>query len=254
MGFLFRFKKEENKANNNIILLLQKAKEGDMDARNRLIDMYTPFILKVASKVSGRYIRVGEDDEVSIGMMAFNEAVNSFNDEKNTFFLSFAETVIKRRLIDYYRKEQKNKNYIPFSSFDNDTDEKSEKNSIKYIEAEKSLAEYEMKNESIERREEIILYSNMLKEYGISFSELVELSPKHEDARLRAMEVAKLIAEDENLTQHLLTKKALPLKHILPFTDLSRKTLERQRKYIIAIVLILINDFEHLKSYIAKIL
>ncbi|MCL4440703.1 MAG: RNA polymerase subunit sigma, partial [Firmicutes bacterium] len=33
---------------------------------------------------------------------------------------------------------------------------------------------------------------------------------------------------------------------------ISRKTLERQRKYIIAITLILINDFDHLRQYIIK--
>lgn len=251
MGFLFRNKKPVVK-NNNSDQILIRAIDGDDEARNMLIDMYTPFILKVAAQVSGRYIRVGEDDEVSVGMMAFNEAINSFNRAKNIAFLTFAETVIKRRLIDYYRKEKRYKNYIPFSALESDTDENSEASTINYIEAKKSIAEYNQMNQSDERKQEIIEYTKVLNDYGISFSELVQISPKHEDARRRSMEVAKIIAVNADLMNHLKFKKGLPLKQILEKVDISRKTLERQRKYIIAIVMILDNNFPYLKEYIQK--
>lgn len=252
MGVLFRQDERAEKENDNNILLLE-AKEGNKDARNKLIKMYTPFILKTAAKVSGRYIRVGEDEEVSIGMMAFNEAINSFDYNKNIPFITFAETVIKRRLIDYFRKENKQKNYIPFSNFDNDTDENQELSTIKYIEAQKSMEQFKRDSESAERKEEIIRFSQVLNEFNISFSELVKICPKHEDARLRAMEVARIVSGDPELVKVLLNKKELPLKRIESIVNISRKTLERQRKYIIAIVLIIVKDFEHLKGYIKNI-
>lgn len=46
-------------------------------------------------------------------------------------------------------------------------------------------------------------------------------------------------------------EKSLPLKELVDEVGVSRKTLERQRKYIIAIALVLIGDFELLREYIA---
>ena len=87
--------------------------------------------------------------------------------------------------------------------------------------------------------------------FDITLTDLVKISPKHYDARQRAYEVAKLIVGQKELLDYLWNKKALPLKQIEEQVDVSRKTLERQRKYIIALVLILgERNFEHLRSYI----
>lgn len=80
--------------------------KNDIGERNRLIETYKPFIIKVVSKICGRFIQEGVDEELSIGLMAFNEAIEVFDAHKGAFF-SFSETVIKRRLIDYYRKEKR---------------------------------------------------------------------------------------------------------------------------------------------------
>jgi RNA polymerase sigma factor len=66
------------------------------------------------------------------------------------------------------------------------------------------------------------------------------------------METAGIIARDKEMKLYLVTKKELPLKLLESKVSISRKTLERQRKYIIAITLILINEFEHLRGYITK--
>lgn len=251
MGFLFQKNTPKGEINDCGSLVLE-AQSGNNMVREQLIKSYTPFILKTASKASGRYVRLGQDDEVSVGLMAFNEAIDCFDTTKNISFLNFAETVIRRRLIDYFRKEsvivQRN---IPVSSFEQN-DEDSAEGTYYYLEAKVSVEEFKEKSASAERREEIVLFNNKLREFGISFQELVSISPKHEDARIRAMEVARVIAEDRNLTAHLFNKKELPLKQIEQKVDISRKTLERQRKYIIAVTLILVSDFEYLKQYIQK--
>jgi len=250
MGFLFQNKQGEGEIADCGQLVLE-AQKGNSMVRERLIKSYTPFILKTASKISGRYVRIGEDDEVSVGLIAFNEAIDCFDDAKNSSFLSFAETVIKRRLIDYFRKESAvGKKTVPLSSFEQDDDKP--EGIYYHLELKQSVEEFQEKNAVAERKEEIIHFTRKLMEFGISFQELVSLSPKHEDARIRAMEVARIIAEDPDMTSHLMRKKELPLKDIECKVEISRKTLERQRKYIIAITLILINDFDYLKQYIAK--
>lgn len=252
MGFLFQKNSTEEMAECGQLVL--EAQQGNGMVREHLIRSYTPFILKMTSKVSGRYVRMGEDDEVSVSLMAFNEAIDCYDTGKNSSFLSFAETVIKRRLIDYFRKESTViKRVIPLSSFEQEDDE-NPGSTYYYIESNQSVEAFQAKSNAADRREEILQFNLKLKEFGISFQELVSISPKHEDARVRAMEVAKIIAEDRDMINHLLVRKEVPLRLLERKVDISRKTLERQRKYIIAIVLILINDFDHLRQYIVKAL
>lgn len=231
-------------------LLLEEAKAGNQEIRNEFINKYKPFIYKHASMATGRYLNPANDDEISIALIAFNEAIDKFDLDKGMSFINFADTVIKRRLIDYYRKESNYKNVIPISSFQNNEEDE---NNIYQIEADQSKSEFQKKGQQEDLREEIINYQSILKEFAINFSILSEISPKHEDARLRAMEVAKIIANNKLYTEHLIVKKELPIKAILEHVEISRKTIERQRKYIIAIVLILINDFTLLKGYIKMI-
>jgi RNA polymerase sigma factor len=241
----FRLKKSEETTDLN--LLLNRARNGDENARNQLINDYIPFVAKSASQASGRFIRRGQDDEFSVALTAFNEAIERYDFERGTSFLSFADKVIKRRLIDYFRSKQAKQRDLPFSDFEVQDEEE---NVINYVEVQKSLEAHQMQVETDARREEIMRFTAMLSDFDISMEELVEISPKHQDARENAIEVAKVIAAQKELCDHLISKKSLPLKALMKHVSVSRKTIERQRKYIIAVSLILIGDFEMLQDYI----
>jgi RNA polymerase sigma factor len=224
------------------------ARRGDREARDLLIAQYTPFVLRVASGLARRYLNPGQDDEVSIALMAFNEAIDGYDRVKGTSFLSFAEMVIKRRLIDHFRRNSQNRE-VPMTDFE---EEDAEGNVVNPVQVRQAMMAYSAHNEASDRREEIRRYQSILAQYRISFSELVDLSPKHDDARERAIEAARQVAARPQLRDHLTTKKELPLKELGGLVNVSRKTLERQRKYIIAVALILIEDFTHLRHYIRQ--
>ena len=76
------------------------------DKANRLISEFKPFIAGVVQKKVGRFVEYGVDEELSVGLMAFKEAIDSYDRQKSKF-LSFARMVISMRLIDYYRKSKK---------------------------------------------------------------------------------------------------------------------------------------------------
>ncbi|GAX91471.1 RNA polymerase sigma factor SigI [Effusibacillus lacus] len=241
----FRRKKtEEHSDLNQLIDLIQK---GDSRLRNKLLEDYIPFVAKCASQTTGRYVEPGVDDEFSVALSAFNEAIDRYDIQKGASFLGFAETVIKRRLIDFYRSQSVRNKDVPFSDFDMDDEED---HVVNYVEVQRSLDLHQQSIEIETRQDEIIRFTEWLAEFDISLDELVELSPKHADARLNAMEVARVIAGDSELRNYLMDKKALPLKLLSSRVSVSRKTVERQRKYIIAITLILIGEFEMLKGYI----
>ena len=82
-----------------IAALVEKAKY-DKQIRESVIVKYTPFILKTASDLTGRYINQGIDEEYSVSLIAFNEAIDSFDSTRGVSFFAFARVVIRRRLMD----------------------------------------------------------------------------------------------------------------------------------------------------------
>ncbi len=219
------------------------------EVRDQLIRDYIPFILKAVSKVVGRYVTMGEDDEVSVGLMAFNEAISCYQPERSGSFFGFAETIIKRRLVDYYRKQRAERREVSFSTYLRGDEEK---NALQQVEFAVARSAHEESVSQAERREEILRFSQEIERFGISFAELAEISPRHQDARVRAREAARLVAYDQEHWQHLCRRGELKLKELEAQVSVSRKTLERQRKYIIALAVVLAGDYPHLAEYLSE--
>jgi RNA polymerase sigma factor len=223
--------------------------QGDRLLNNEIIDSYKPFIAKTVSSVCKRYI-YETDDEFSIGLIAFNEAIEKYSPERGSSLLSFAEIIIKRRVIDYIRKQTKDQHI----SLDITTAPHEEESPGIVIVNELSLDDYRKKTDEQLRKEEIIHFQNLLNKFELSFSDLVEHSPKHADARKNAILAAKILVENQELKEMLLEKKRLPIKQLEQMVKVSRKTIERNRKYIIAIALILSSDYVYMKDYIKGVL
>lgn len=225
--------------------LLQSARLGDPDAREELLLQYNPFILRVTARATGRYIRPGSDDEYSVALAAFNEAIDGYSSDRGGF-VNFAETVIRRRLIDHFRRESRRPE-TPISDFEDTDDEGNVSNPVMLREA---MLAFSVESESQARREEITRFGCDLKQYGLTLAELTRVSPKHEDARRSAIAVARMLVTDPGLRAHLVAKRELPLRALAEVAPVSRKTIERQRKYIIAVALILLGDYSHMQGYL----
>ena len=71
--------------------------EIDLEHLNELLERHKAFIIRIVSRMTGRYVYVEHDDEFSIALAAFAEAVERYEREKGDF-LSFAKLVIQSRL------------------------------------------------------------------------------------------------------------------------------------------------------------
>jgi RNA polymerase sigma factor len=234
----------EGSSPEQIVLQIQ---EGDLRLRNQFITDYQPYVAKVTSRFCRRYIDPARDDEFSIALGAFNEAINQFSAQAGRSFLGFAEQVIRRRLIDYVRKEQRFTGQIPYSTFDVEDEED---NVVNPIEIHQAVEQYEKQRGVEERRSEIMDLNRCLKEFGISFSELVDASPKHDDSRQTLFGIGRKLSRRPDLMRLMLTKRMLPIKELLDQVDVSRKTLERNRKFIIAVAIIYHGPYPYLKDYL----
>lgn len=228
--------------------LVQQIQQGDEKARNDFLKKYQPFVGQVASKVCKRYIDPAHDDEFSVALEAFNEALHQFRQGKGSSFFSFADLVIRRRVIDYIRKESRRRKHT--YSFDETMEVEGNGNGENQYEVEASTLQYALDQEASMRREEIAHFQERLQEYGIRLLELPDNTPKHVDARQNAVEIAKTVVGHPELRKRLLQKKRLPMKELMDHIGMSRKTVERNRNYIIAVALILIEDYQYLRSYV----
>jgi RNA polymerase sigma factor len=82
------------------------AANGDDLARERLIRHYQPYIINTIGQLCRRYI-TWSHEEASIGLLAFNRAIDKYDIEARKTFLNYAYLLIKRDLIDYFRRENK---------------------------------------------------------------------------------------------------------------------------------------------------
>lgn len=227
---------------------VEKIKSGDKLLKEELIHHYKPFIIKVVSKTTGRHVDLENSEEFSIGLMAFNEAIECYNESKNRNFLSFAEIVIKRRVIDYIRGNSKNNKVYPFTYFDNDENE--DKNSFeeKYLKVDAST-----QFSRIETKEEIELFTGKLGEFGITLKDLVESAPKHMDSKRLSIKIARVLAENRELSEKLEKKKTIPMVDLMKRIDVNHKTVERNRKFILAVYFILKSELDVLQGYVENV-
>jgi RNA polymerase sigma factor len=245
LSLLYMTKKKKRTLEESVTLIQQ----GDRLLLNEIIDAYKPFIAKTVSSVCKRYI-YESDDEFSIGLIAFNEAIEKYSPERGSSLLSFSEVLIKRRTIDYIRKQSKNQHI----SLDLPNSSQEEESPSEVIVNELSLNDFHKKTDEQLRRDEILHFQNLLTEFELNFSDLVENSPKHADARKNAILAAKMLVESDELKEALFEKKRLPIKQLEQMVNVSRKTIERNRKYIIAISLILSSDYVYMKDYLKGVL
>jgi RNA polymerase sigma factor len=224
---------------------VEKIKCGDTQLKEGLINDYKPFIIKVVSKASGRFIDTKNSDEFSIGLVAFNEAIECFDAEKNTGFLCFAEIVIKRRVVDYIRKNYKDNNVYPLTYFEKDDGEDNNIFENKYMRVEP-----ESLFGKIEIQEEIDHFRKKLGEFGIELYDLVKSAPKHADSKRLAISIARILAENNDLSDKLIKKKTIPMADLLKKIQVNHKTVERNRKFIIAVYLIINSKLEVLQGYV----
>ncbi|MDF9409036.1 MAG: RNA polymerase sigma factor SigI [Pelotomaculum sp. PtaB.Bin013] len=224
---------------------IKKIKHGDSLARENFLESCKPFIYKVVCKFTGKNLEWGRDDELAIGLIAFNEAIDRFCNDFGVPFLAYSRNVMKSRLVDHYRRENKNaKFFITQLSLQED--------GINNVEFAKSWEIFLEEEAAREREEEIKEFEDLLNMYGVSFEDLVKCSPRHRDTRRSLMLAAWELAKESSLFKKFMDNKKLPLVELGEITGIGRKTLERGRKYIIAMAL-LINrreDFLYLASYL----
>ncbi len=217
-----------------------KARTDSAEA-NKLIAEYQPFVAKTVHEHIGRFVAQEDSDEFSTALSAFHEAVMAYDSAKGKF-LPFAARIIRLRLIDLYRRQHRRPASVSLDAA-LELDDRD-------LSANQAFQEYELLNENQQRRYEILSLTDELIQWGITFSQLADHSPKQDALRSIYHGVVKQIMESEELLTRLRETRKLPMKEIEGLTGIDRKRLDRGRIYMIACILILSGDYQFLKEYV----
>jgi len=225
--------------------IMAEESKSDEKTMENFIAQNEYFILKCASSVARKYISKS-NDEWSIALGAFTEAVKSYSIEKGSFF-NFAELVIRRRLIDFIRSQSRYSSEISVSPslFNSDSDDDEDGVSIKIEVAEK--VSHTIDNAV---KLEIELANEIFSSYGFSFFDLTDCSPKAKKTKEACAKAVAYVLHNPILVSNMKVKKLLPIKIVEKNAKIPRKILERHRKYIIAAVEIISGDFPYLADYV----
>ena len=215
---------------------------------NEFIAENKTFILGCAGKQAGRYISES-DDEFSIAMYAFFTAITKYNTDQGDF-LPFAGLVIKRRLTDYYRTQQRfsDEHSVSPEVFSGNTDDDGEVQAIHYEVAEK-LAD----RPALTAADEIHTVNDIFSRFGFSFMELSEVSPKASKTKRQCSQAVRAIISSPIILETLRSTHKLPIKALAAQSSVPVKVIERHRKYIIAATIILTGNFPILAEYMKYI-
>lgn len=216
--------------------------KSDEEKLNDLLESYKPFIASCTNKVSGKFLRYGADDELSIAMMAFVQAVRNYIPE-NGDFLNYAKVIIRNKVIDYYRSQNKHNNRMIYLKTGDDETEDT-------FEIQVSMEAYDEEKAKADRILEINLLKETLSHYDISFWDLESVAPKNKKTRKICKDVICFICNNPMLLSEVLKNKNLPAAQIEKGLNIKRKKFERHRKYILTVLIIKTGDFPYLSEYI----
>lgn len=230
----------------SIIQRVYDAKD-DMTAADSFISDYISFIKAQVSKLMKRPVNIQQDDEYSVAMIAFHEAINGYSKTRGTF-LSYASLLMRNRIIDFWRKNNRHNQVISINAPTSNEDQTIEDSLTDDEDYEENLAIREA------TKEEIIELSTQLRAFDVSLTDIADNSPKQERTLAACKRVVAYVKEDAELMEDFLRTKRLPLKKLTDGSKVARKTIERHRKYIIGLLLIYTNGYEIIRGHLAEVM
>lgn len=227
--------------------MLLEVKQNDQvdEKRETLLRNLEPHVCRIASRICGRSVSK-QDEEYIITFHALNEAIDRFKVGQSRSFLSFAYMVASARLVDYYRQEKKHSLSLSMES-------QVDQPRGDYVNKELyqiAVDEFFEKDLQELRREEIVQYQIALSKQGIALSKLPELTPKHRDSRENLIRFALRMCRFPELRQRLYENQKIPTNW-LEKIGIHRRTLQRHRQYLIALIVLFSEDLPLLQNYLA---
>lgn len=226
-----------------LITMVEEAKK-DGQAADRLIEAYLPFIRAETAKFIHRHPQEGQDEELSVAMFAFYEAAMAYDASRGAF-IALASRNIRHRLIDYSRKEARHRGLI---SLDDQGPGEDDQSLLDRIDDGTDRIGDRVENQALQM--EIEAYRQDLALFGLTLSDVADRCPKQERTLKACQQVLAYAKTEPGLIRDLLQTKKLPVTALAKGSGVAKKTIERHRDYVIALLLAFSNGFEIIRGHL----
>ncbi len=212
-----------------------KTERREMD---RLLEDYLPLI-KATIKP---YVTGGNfDDLLSVGMLAFVHAVGQYQPGRGGFS-SFSRLCIRSRVLDDVRKNGKEAaKTVPLYPDGED-----------YSPADLALS-MEQYNRQAERQklaDEISALQQELEGYGVAFAALAKAGPRQKRSQSLCRAAAEALLQNGPLCESFQKSGKLPQAELAACLEVSVKSIEKYRKYIVMLAVLLRGDYPAMRSFL----
>lgn len=215
--------------------------------RERLIDQHRGFIAQVASSVCRRRLDWQNDDELSVALIAFNDAIDHYRPEAGVPFLAYASLVIRRRLVDHFRARARRPETVLPAAPDDEPEGRGATGVPEVGGAWEAFREEEARRA---RAEEIGLFAARLRRWGITLAALADRAPSHRDTRETCARVARVLAGDPALRRVLWVEGRYPAVELAKRAGVGLKLVKQWRPYLIGLAAIMADpDLDTLRAF-----
>jgi RNA polymerase sigma factor len=222
--------------------LIERIQAGDEQLRNQFIAESVPEIKHWVRRITRSFF-AEQEDEFSIALEGFNQAIDRFSSNMNVPFYSYANLIIKHRLFDWIRRQKTHQHTLPFSDCDSADGLP--------IEDQLSDPKSELISQNLEISESLLQLELQLEQFGFNLPGLTVSFPKHQDSQSLCIRVARQLSGDSILFTQLLEKHRLPGAELARRCRVPVKTIEKNRSSIILLTLLMRSDLQVIQSYIS---
>ncbi len=225
--------------------------KNDPSIKNSFLTEEQDHIHRLTSRILGRSI-TKSDDEWSIALIAVSESIDSYEPEKGSFW-SYAAVVIKSRLTDAFRKQRRAGNEISVSpdTFSGEVNEENESLNIQLEVTDKIAVDSLGINNGLKL--ELDALNEELAAFDITLKDLYEFSPRSYKTKLACSMILNAIFLPPPIIKLIRNTRKLPVKEIQSRVNISGKLLDRHRKYLIAVSIIIDGDYPLIAEYVREL-
>ena len=99
-------------------------------------------------------------------------------------------------------------------------------------------------------KEEILEFEKKLQKFGLTFSDVADNCPRQERTFKACGRVLAAAREHPEYLDELLRTKKLPIAGLAEISKTDKKTMERHRKYLVAVLLAFTNGYEIIRGHL----
>lgn len=225
---------------NDIKNRIKKA-QSDSAELEQLLGDYLPLLKKQAGAAASPLLDY--EDRLSLAMLTFVSCVRQYTENRGSF-ISFFSVCFHNRINDEIRRQNRYLKSIQPPG--------SDAAELEAAAGKASLEAYDREQERLSLCEEIDRLSEAIGVYGVVWKDLPRICPKQARAKATCRQLATAVLLNPEFHTMFFEQKKLPQAQLASALFISPKTIEKHRKYIVTLIILLSGDYPGIRAFLPQ--